>query len=220
MTTRILPVEEWPRLAGTELGSVWPMLDPKRAQIIVVEDAGRIVGTWALMWQMHVEGLWCHPDFRKGTAVGRRLLATMHEQAERAGAGAVITGAVSDEVRALLVKAGATKIPGDSYAIPVGRRFAKCRTLGRKVMQQLDAAQPEDPVHDAAIGQALLTALKDQEPEKAAIVYNAWARAAGRPPITVIPQAGGTLVVDIGTAIVEIDAAYRVTVLEAACQQQ
>jgi hypothetical protein len=53
--TRLLPREEWARLAGTELETVYPVL-PQGSHVIVIEDDGRIVGCWAVYPQWHVHG--------------------------------------------------------------------------------------------------------------------------------------------------------------------
>ena len=121
MTSRTLPQEEWPRLAGTEVEHVWPLLNPANARILVVEDdAGQIVGTWVLMRVVHVECLWIHPNHRGKTAVGRCLLAAMRPAARAWGYSTVITGAISDEIRRMITRFRGVKIPGDMYAIPVG----------------------------------------------------------------------------------------------------
>jgi len=116
MLTRILPPEEWPRLFGTEAEAVWPHLDSRTSQVLVVEDAdGAIVGTWTLMHVLHAECLWIAPEHRGGAAVARRLLAGLREHATQRGATSVATSAISDDVKALLVKLKAEKLDGDHY---------------------------------------------------------------------------------------------------------
>ena len=94
--TRILPPEEWGRLEGTELETVWPVLSPTDAQIVVVEDGPAIVGCWAVIRYVHVEGIWIAPAYRGRFAVGRRLWRAMGQVARAWGASAVWTAAVSD----------------------------------------------------------------------------------------------------------------------------
>lgn len=222
MITRVLPIEEWPRLKGTEAERLWPMLDPTRSQVLVVEDAGRILGCWVLMWQMHAECVWVAEDQRKGTAVQRRLWEAMQEQAEKAQAGAVITGAISDDVRSLLEKHGAKKIPGDAYAIPIGKHYARCQKIGKKFHDQLEAqlgheAHPDDPVHNAAVGNALLIAVKGGQPERAEAIYNAWATLAGYDTLKYLgTDPDGSLRVNIQSATIAIDSRYRVRLLQEA----
>ena len=119
MTTRVLPVEEWPRLAGTELETIWPIVDPRLAHMLVVEDGPEVVGCWALLTLAHVEGLWIAPAHRHRGRVFARLIAGMRALARAEGFRAVGTAADTDTVRALLVKAGAHRVPGESYVLQV-----------------------------------------------------------------------------------------------------
>lgn len=120
MTTRLLPRDEWSKLAGTELETAWPHL-PETAQVVVVEDAGAIVGCWALFQQVHVEGVWIAPAHRGKASVARRLLAGMRRTAQAMGARTVATGALTDDVRQLLDRLHAVPLPGDHYAVPIAR---------------------------------------------------------------------------------------------------
>lgn len=119
MTSRILPPEEWPRLAGTEAGALWPHFDPARVTVLVVEHDAAIVGTWVLMNVLHAECLWISPAYRGRTSVARRLWSVMQRTASSLGVPAVATAAISDEVRGLLEHVGAKKVPGDHYAMRV-----------------------------------------------------------------------------------------------------
>jgi len=120
MTTRLLPREEWPRLAGTELETVWPHL-PESARVIVVEDGDQIVGCWAVFSVVHVEGVWIAPEYRTRGSVARRLLMEMRRQARAMGASAVMTGATSDDVRGLITRLHGQAVPGEQYVIPLER---------------------------------------------------------------------------------------------------
>ncbi len=119
MTTRILPVEEWSRLAHTEACDVHPFLDPDRSSVVVVEQDGAIVGCHILINVVHAECLWIDPAFRGKTSVARRLWAAVQAQARELGARTIATAACDDQVRELLAHVGATKLPGDHYVIPV-----------------------------------------------------------------------------------------------------
>ena len=119
MTTRVLPPGEWPRLAGTEAESLWPLLNPASASVLVVEDEEAIVGVWVLMSVLHAECLWIAAEHRGKTAVARRLWSGMQRVATDRGAKVVATAAISDDVRALLEHVGAMKVPGDHYAMKV-----------------------------------------------------------------------------------------------------
>lgn len=119
MTARVLPVAEWARVAHTEIGPALSVL-PEGSQILVIEDGEQIVGCWALLHYYHLEGLWIAPSYRKRGAVGRRLLAAMGRLAASVGVHRVWTGAMSDEVAALLRHYGAQPIPGEHYVLSIG----------------------------------------------------------------------------------------------------
>jgi len=117
MVTRILPVEEWHRLENTEAETLWPHLDPLLATVVVVEDAEQILGCHVLMWVLHGECLWIHPQHRGRSSVARRLWAAVQREAMNQGARTLATSALSDEVRELLTHVGATQLPGDHYVL-------------------------------------------------------------------------------------------------------
>lgn len=118
MTTRVLPPEEWPRLQGTELETVWPTLPQDEARIVVVEDAGQIIGCWAAFRAVHVEGVWIHPDHRG--KVGVRLWRAMRRViADVFDAGGAWTGSQSAEIDALLA-GRATEVAGRHFLIRFG----------------------------------------------------------------------------------------------------
>lgn len=125
--TRILPPDEWPRLAGTELETGWPVLDPANAQIVVVEDGDRIVGCWSVLRYVHVEGVWIHPDYRGRSRVAAYLLRGMRQAARSWGARAVLTAALTDQVRSLIAHLGGVQLPGDHYVMPLGGEDNPCQ---------------------------------------------------------------------------------------------
>jgi N-acetylglutamate synthase-like GNAT family acetyltransferase len=119
MTTRILPEAEWPRLAETEAGTVWPHLNPAKAQIVVVEKDGQIVGCQIVMTVRHIEALWIAPAFRTRGSVARRLWEAVKRVAREDGTTEVMTTACDDRVRGLLAHVGATRLDGDHYLVSV-----------------------------------------------------------------------------------------------------
>lgn len=119
MTTRILPPDEWPRLVGTEVETVWPTLDPSLSSIVVVEQDGEIVGCHVLMWILHVECLWIAPAHRGKASVGRRLWSAVQRAARATGVRAVWTAAADDRIRGLLAHVGARQLPVDHYVVPL-----------------------------------------------------------------------------------------------------
>lgn len=125
MTSRLLPREEWHKLAGTEADALWPTL-PDAARVVVVEDARVIVGCHVLVPILHAECLWIHPDHRGKTSVARRLWAAVQRTArETFGAQWFATAAMSEEVRGLLAHVQAVQVPGDHYMVPV--RGERCQ---------------------------------------------------------------------------------------------
>jgi hypothetical protein len=119
---RILPPDDWPRLAGTELEQVWPLLDPTGAIVVVVEDAaGMIIGCWSLIPYLHAEGVWVHPAHRQRAAVAKRLIHATVNAARATGATSVMTTALTPAVAQLLTHhLGAIRLPGEMYAFGVG----------------------------------------------------------------------------------------------------
>lgn len=122
MTTRTLPPHEWPRLDGTELEPVWRLLNPDDTEIVAVEDGDRLVACWALLRVYHVEGVWIHPDYRKRFSVVWRLLAAMRALCQKLGIGRVVTAAMSDDVRDLIVSLNGHRLPGEHYVMPMEGR--------------------------------------------------------------------------------------------------
>lgn len=120
MTTRLLPPEEWHRLAGTEVETVAPELDPVDTRVIVVEDHGEIVGTWVLLRVVHAECLWIAPSHRGKASVLGRLLAGMRSLAQAWGVRSVVTASLTDEVTGMIMKRGGVPLPGQAFALPVG----------------------------------------------------------------------------------------------------
>lgn len=120
MTARLLPPEEWGRLAGTELGPVYQHLDPAEAHIVVVEDAaGAIVGCWSAFPVWHLEGVWIAPAQQRRGVVARRLLRQVADLLRAHRVTRVLTGCVSAHVARLLHHLGGTKLPGDQYVLEV-----------------------------------------------------------------------------------------------------
>jgi N-acetylglutamate synthase-like GNAT family acetyltransferase len=128
MTSRILPPSEWPKLDEAGAETVWPMLDPDRAQILVIEDQGQIVGTLTLMSVLHAECLWIKPSHRGQYGVGKRLLDAMWTAARGQGVKALWSGSISDTMTNILHRIGASEVPGRSFVFPV-REGESCRQL-------------------------------------------------------------------------------------------
>lgn len=126
MQTRVLPPAEWDQLRGTELETVWALLNPSDAQIVVVEQDGAIVGCWACFTVLHCEGVWIAPEHRGKTSVARRLWTRMLRLVRARGAKGFVTAATTPDVRALL-EGRAARLPGDHYVYQVPGGSEACR---------------------------------------------------------------------------------------------
>lgn len=117
METRILPRGEWHRLAGTELESALEVLQHEDAHITVVEDDGKIVGCWAAVRYVHLEGIWVHPDYRKRGSVIRRLLVGGKSVVMALGARVFWTAAMTPEVEDLATRIGGVPLPDAKHFV-------------------------------------------------------------------------------------------------------
>ncbi|HEY9016318.1 MAG TPA: hypothetical protein VIM84_14790 [Gemmatimonadales bacterium] len=118
ITARVLPAEEWSRLTQPELRA----LDPAHAIVVVVErdgPGGEILGEWAALTTVHLEGLLSSEPGNPGIARG--LLTCMTEALLHAGVREVLTQVTTPEVEALCQHlTGAQQIPGATWVIPLG----------------------------------------------------------------------------------------------------
>jgi ribosomal protein S18 acetylase RimI-like enzyme len=114
MTTRELPREEWDRLQGTELEAL-AATGLETLTILVVEDAGEIVGCWGLVPVFHAEGIWVAPAHRGRGSVGRHLLRGMREAMRKRHLHGVWTGAILPAVATMITKCGGRALPAMFY---------------------------------------------------------------------------------------------------------
>lgn len=119
MTVRDLPIEEWYRLAHTDLGQSVAYVLPEKTTIMVVEEGDEIIGCWAVLTIPHAEGLWIHPRYRGKASVARRLWTHLRQTVAAMGFTRVQTGACDSVIAALLERHGAMKLEMDSYILPV-----------------------------------------------------------------------------------------------------
>lgn len=124
MKARILEPKEWERLFETELPVLLPFTAPERAQVVVVEEGDRIVGAWAVLTVVHLEGFWLAPEYRRnrtGVDIANRLI-TLTKYVARKLAPWAITNANDDNVRSLIQKTlRAQRLAvGDTFAIDLG----------------------------------------------------------------------------------------------------
>lgn len=114
---RILPHEEWDRLAYTDLGPVVRTMNPDTTTVVVMEQLGKIVGCWAVFPTLMCHGLWLHPDHRH-TRTGWRLWRALREVIKSRGETTVVTTACTKDVRELLAHVGAVST-GEEFVLRV-----------------------------------------------------------------------------------------------------
>lgn len=120
MTTRVLPPDEWSRLADTELGPMLAAITPGAATVVVAEDeSGAAIGCWALVTFVHLEGMWVRPDHRGKASVLKRMWNTICDIATDRGICAVYTGAADPMVAKWITNRGGSMIPCDSFVLPL-----------------------------------------------------------------------------------------------------
>jgi hypothetical protein len=126
LTSRELPPTEWPRLDGTELERMWPVLDPDHATVVVVEDeAGMIVGTWAVMAVVHAEGFGVSLAHRQDSRVLRLLMKTGHRVMARLGIASFVTAASTPEMATYLTRLQGIELPARFFTVPLRGTFGR-----------------------------------------------------------------------------------------------
>ena len=121
-TTRALPPDEWCKLEGMLLETVWPSFDPEADIVLVVEEDGVIVGCTSFLPRWHMEGTWMHPSHRNTVKVGRPLLSAMYTMAQQLKAKELIMVSVDPDVSAMCQRLGSSSMlmHGDHYSIGLG----------------------------------------------------------------------------------------------------
>jgi hypothetical protein len=128
MTSRLLPREEWSRLEGTEAAPLAGAPPGFPAEVLVVEDEqGDIVATWALITRHEVEGLWVRPDQRLGRAAGRRILREMMALVRSRDILVLRTATDREEVVRMVERLGGCEYVGmRHFAFPVSEGGRRC----------------------------------------------------------------------------------------------
>jgi hypothetical protein len=113
ITVRRLPDAEFARLADLPF-STNGIPDPAGAAILVAETPeGEIVGLWAAMTAIHLDGLWIAPPYRRTTHIAGRLLRGMRALLTSLDIPRAVTLVQADDVLMLALKAGFVRVPGD-----------------------------------------------------------------------------------------------------------
>lgn len=120
MTTRLLPPEEWGKLAGRDIAALFPLVAADDLQVVVVEDGDRIVACWAAVRIVHFEGVWIDPAYRHRPSVIKRLVRETFTAARRWADKWAMTAAADEDVRRLITKhLGGVAVPSDQYIVPL-----------------------------------------------------------------------------------------------------
>lgn len=128
MTHRVLPPDEWPKLAGTLLETAWPTLNPRETRIVAVEDAGQIVGCVALFPVWHLEGVWIAPERRGTVSVARRIVTAVRSLAKALGASEVLMMATTDAAARMCRRFGrATPLTCEHFAVQMEAPHGRIR---------------------------------------------------------------------------------------------
>ena len=124
MTRRILPREEYGRLVGTYLEPLIEAL-PADADVIVVEDEGRIVACSSIFARDHVECTWIAEDHQDQPAVFWSLLHGIKTQARHRGSLRVLTASMDDRMTEFLNHV-AEPLPGAHFVWPMQKESYLC----------------------------------------------------------------------------------------------
>lgn len=114
--TRLLPITEWDKLRDFPFAANG-LPDPDLSMILVDELAdGTIVGIWAALTAVHLDGLWVDPAHRDSPVAGQ-LLRGMKAALQERGITVSFTMVQDANVMVLAHKAGFIRAPGDLWIL-------------------------------------------------------------------------------------------------------
>jgi GNAT superfamily N-acetyltransferase len=114
--TRVLPVEEWPRLLDLPFGANG-LPNENYAIVLVTEDpTGAIVGVWSAATMVMLDGLWVDPT-HQGTPIAGQLLRQMKATLQEKGVTTSFTLIQDADVMVLAHKAGFVRSPWDLWQL-------------------------------------------------------------------------------------------------------
>lgn len=120
ITTRVLPPLEWDRPEVAELMTLHPFVADTDMQIIVVEDEGKIVGRWAVLRLVHLEGVWIDEAYRRKPSAVKSLLQATIAAARRWTDRLVMTGSADPLTHRLVTKhLNGKSIPIEQFWVPI-----------------------------------------------------------------------------------------------------
>lgn len=120
MKARILPREEWPKLAVTGIHPMETTLRPEDVQMIVVEDGDRIVASMGTFRVTHFESLWIDPEYRGNAGLGRRLIRAGFSAAKKWTDKWVWGASDTPHMNDVIGRIGGVKLPIESFMIQIG----------------------------------------------------------------------------------------------------
>ena len=106
---RILPREEWGRL-GEERAAFYASVHPEDVRVIVVEEAGEIVATMAVMRMTHLECFWMAPYKAGNAGITRALLRGAFEAASEFAPNWFLANSDGPEMSETLERLGAEQV--------------------------------------------------------------------------------------------------------------
>ena len=124
MQARLLPPEEWEKLADRPPFKDTGLPNPDHWAIVVVEDAGEIVASCALFDTVHWDGFHVNEEFRGHAGVFRQLLgASMATLQERGVPGVHLTIPHGQpELEAMAERFGFVPADGKLYIVAVPQK--------------------------------------------------------------------------------------------------
>ena len=120
VTVRELPRADWDRLCpdNADLVSVLSRTRSSNVRVMIAEEGGAIIGCWALLSFLQLEGLWVHPA-QRGRSVGWRMLRLMKRWIRDLGATGAMTASIDPAIDGYLTRIGARPLPGRHYFLSV-----------------------------------------------------------------------------------------------------
>lgn len=116
MNARILPREEWSKLAVTGLHSLLPDFREEDCKPIVIEENGEIVGTITVLRTVHLESIWIRPGSRAG--VTRSLIREAIKEARKWGRIA-LAQSCRENVISILRRMKTRRLDVETYILPL-----------------------------------------------------------------------------------------------------
>lgn len=133
VTSRELPIEEWPKILKLGLpGFDLQLPDPRWTRIAVVEVGGEIVAISPVWLALHTEPIWISPEYQKRVGIVRRLWngvrSILDDMARltQGGLGTIAYATIyEDNAKNVVPQAarlGFLRVPGSLYMLEVSKQ--------------------------------------------------------------------------------------------------